>query len=178
MIAVAELNSLVVDLEPLGDFFAPFFYDAGKGRFGGRIVEEDGELVSSEMGLDLVGEEIVELDVPSPEVRIGGKEGDEVIFGVVDMDVFCKGLAVAQGADGEGAEKEEEELRGLQDHLFEGEKEAVPLGHSKFGIVKAADFPFSEDVAEEVDVLGAGREEPLHRIFGRGVEVALFGVRD
>lgn len=157
MVAVGELDAAVVDLIALGDELVVFVGGAGEGRFMGREVGEDGELVLAEVGLDVVGEEVVGAGgwVPGrgSELVEGGERG------VVDAEIGGEGVAVAEVADGEGAEEEEEVFTGLLDHLSERDVRAVPLEHGELGVVQRADFPFAIDVAEEVAVADALREE-------------------
>jgi hypothetical protein len=75
--------------------------------------------------------------------------------------------------DGEGAKKEEEEFARLLDHVCKGDVEPIPLCHGEFRVMALAKFAFAVDMAEEIAIGQTLGKEPLHRIFGRCVEIAL-----
>jgi hypothetical protein len=60
-----------------------------------------------------------------------------------------------------------------------GEADAVPLEHAELGVVAAAAvLVAAKDVRDLPDRAAAGGEQTLHRVFGRGLQVAVAGDLD
>ena len=90
---------------------------------------------------------------------------DDAADDVVDLDPVVD-------VDG-GVDLQREAAGDVADDVLQREAEAIPLQQRELAVVQPAAFAGAEHLAQLVDIAAACREQPLHRVFRRGVQVAL-----
>ena len=178
VIAVGEFVHADVDLEAFGNAVA----DLRERALRRRIVDDDGDAIARERGLDAMRQQQVEPVVARQATRIDrvfAERGAKCFFGIgkrIDSDRRLEQIAIRRLMHVDGF-ADAVERRADQLDRFVGQpamiaSDAIPLQHREFRIVPPPSFAVAEDAAEFVAIADTGGEQTLLREFARRAQPA------
>ena len=184
VVAVRELDPVNEQLEAFRPPAVPGASHPGEGRLARRVVVEEDRAGAGQLRktrLHPVGEEEIEAAVPAePPGGAGVRPGrprprPQRLLGLpvhVDPGQPRERLRVGDPARRAASEHEGGELPGLVHEPVMVEARPVPLQQGEFRVVPGTALPGPERAADLEDGAAAGREHPLHRVFGGGLKPA------